>query len=174
MNKLYLVICIQFLFNYAVYSQSIIKPGDTAPSLSVEEWIKGEPVSDFQDGTVYLVEFWGTWCSPCVKNIPHLSELQKKYADDGLVVISVATHEFKGREGLMEFMNDRGNEMEYRVAYDTDFSMQSDWDSGSKDGDNFRLPVCYLIDGNRKVVFEGHPENESLEDLIVSTLSANN
>lgn len=173
MTKFILLLTLQILFTASVFSQSVIKAGETAPALSVDEWIKGEPVSDFQEGTVYLVEFWGTWCSPCIKNIPHLSELQKKYADKGLVVIGVATHEFNGREGLMEFMNERGDEMEYKVAYDTDLSMQSEWDSGNKDGDDFRLPVCYLIDGNRKVVFEGHPENENLESLIISTLAGN-
>lgn len=171
MKKIITLFCFLLISNISLYSQSVVRPGDTAPALSVDEWIKGEPVSDFKEGTVYLVEFWGTWCSPCIKNIPHLSDLQKKYADDGLVVIGIATHEFNGREGLMEFMKERGDEMEYLVAYDTDLSMQSEWDSGSKEGDNFRLPVCYLIDGNRKVVFEGHPEEESLEDLIVSTLS---
>lgn len=171
MIRFIILFSILFSFNSNILSQSVINAGDTAPELSVDEWIKGEPVQDFEKGTVYLVEFWGTWCSPCIKNIPHLSELQNKYASDGLVVIGVATHEFKGRDVLMEFMKGKGSEMEYRVAYDTDLSMQADWDSGSKEGDNFRLPVCFLVDRNRKVVFAGHPENESLEGLIIKAIS---
>ncbi len=67
-----------------IYSQSGANIGDKAPAMSVEEWLKGEPVNTFESGKVYLVEFWGTWCSPCIANIPHLSEIQKKYSGSQL------------------------------------------------------------------------------------------
>ena len=35
--------------------------GDPAPALSVAEWVKGSQVSNFEAGSVYLVEFWATW-----------------------------------------------------------------------------------------------------------------
>ena len=38
-----------------------LRVGDPAPSLQVAEWIKGQPVSAFEAGKVYLVEFWATW-----------------------------------------------------------------------------------------------------------------
>ena len=44
-------------------------------------------------GKVVVVDFWATWCVPCVKNFPHVVEMQKKYAKDGLVVISVSIDE---------------------------------------------------------------------------------
>src|SRR5947208_1155637 len=45
--------------------------GDRAPGLSVSKWLKGEPVTQFQPGKVYVVEFWATWRQPCIKSIPH-------------------------------------------------------------------------------------------------------
>ena len=65
-----------------------LKVGDPAPPLSVELWLKGEPVNEFKRGTVYVVEFWATWCSPCVAAIPHLNQLQKDHPS--AVVIGVA------------------------------------------------------------------------------------
>lgn len=147
-----------------------VKTGDKAPPLSVEEWLKGDPVNTFESSKVYLVEFWSTWCGPCIENIPHLSKLQKQYSDKGLIVIGIATHEFNGREGLMKFMDKRGADMEYRVAYDTDYSMEVDWDTGMKGTTTFRLPLCFLIDKTGIIVFAGHPGDENFDGLVEKTM----
>ncbi|ESY90540.1 hypothetical protein X738_30195 [Mesorhizobium sp. LNHC209A00] len=39
----------------------MLRMGSPAPSIKVEDWLRGEPVSDFQPGKVYIVEFWATW-----------------------------------------------------------------------------------------------------------------
>jgi thiol-disulfide isomerase/thioredoxin len=46
-------------------------------------------LSDFT-GRVVLVDFWATWCSPCVAALPALEQLHERYAADGLTVLSVA------------------------------------------------------------------------------------
>src|SRR5262245_53929528 len=53
--------------------------GDAAPAIQVAEWVQGTPVTSFQPGQVYVVEFWATWCGPCKVAIPHLNELAHKY-----------------------------------------------------------------------------------------------
>ena len=153
-----------------VLAQSGVKVGDDAPPLSVDEWLKGEPVKSFEEGKVYLVEFWGTWCTPCIENIPHLSKIQNDYSLKGLVVIGVATHEFDGREKLDNFMKRRGSEMEYRVAYDSDFSMEKDWDTGVTGSLNFRLPICFVVGKKGIVEFVGHPADSNLEYKIEKAL----
>lgn len=171
MNLRISIIIILICFSSIVNGQYVTKVGNSPPALSVDEWLKGEPIKSFEEGNAYLVEFWGTWCGPCIENIPHLSQIQNKYSSQGLIVIGVATHEFDGREKLDKFMKDRGDEMEYRVAFDTDLSMQQDWDTGEKGGDNFRLPVCFLIDKKGTVVFVGHPSDKKLEGEIEKALN---
>src|SRR5262245_46769570 len=41
-------------------------------------------------GSVVLVDFWATWCGPCVERFPHLVGLHQKYGDLGLVCVSVS------------------------------------------------------------------------------------
>ncbi len=41
-------------------------------------------------GQVYLIDFWGTWCAPCIKEMPHLHEAYQTYHDQGFEILSVA------------------------------------------------------------------------------------
>src|SRR4051812_31700971 len=63
--------------------------GDPAPTLQVKEFVKGTPITSFEKGRLYAVDFWATWCGPCKATIPHLSELQKKYPRVKFVGVSV-------------------------------------------------------------------------------------
>jgi thiol-disulfide isomerase/thioredoxin len=55
-------------------------------------------------GKVVLVDFWATWCGPCVKQFPHLIELSSKRRDAGLAVVSVSMNEPKEREAVLAFL----------------------------------------------------------------------
>lgn len=55
-------------------------------------------------GKVVLVDFWATWCGPCVKQFPHSIELSRKHRDGGLAVVSVSMNEPKERESVLTFL----------------------------------------------------------------------
>ncbi|MEM1422742.1 MAG: TlpA disulfide reductase family protein, partial [Planctomycetota bacterium] len=81
--------------------------GDPAPALTVGQWLKGEPVDAFENGHVYVVEFWATWCGPCIAGMPHLSEVQKEYGDR-VTVIGVNIWE-REPEKVPAWMEEQGN-----------------------------------------------------------------
>src|SRR5215217_4987535 len=94
-----------------------LKVGDPAPPLRVSKWLKGGPIEKLEKGKVYVMEFWATWCGPCVAGMPHVTQLQKKYADKGVVVIgmNVGEHDPSKSEPVVARMGDR---IGYAVAAD--------------------------------------------------------
>lgn len=64
-------------------------PGKPAPSFTAET-LEGETVAldDFA-GHVVLLDFWATWCPPCVASMPHLETLHRERRDEGLVVLGI-------------------------------------------------------------------------------------
>src|ERR1051326_1417135 len=92
--------------------------GDPAPKITVAKFVKGEPVTKFDKGKLYVVEFWATWCGPCRTSIPHLTELQKKYKDVTFIGVSAFERGDGIENQVVKFVSDMGSKMEYRVALD--------------------------------------------------------
>lgn len=143
-------------------AQATVKPltvGDKAPEFKVESWIKGEPIKGFEKGKVYVVEFWATWCGPCVKAFPHLSEVQKEYKDKGVTIIGTNIWERGYSESTLgtikEFVAKQGDKMAYTVAYDGGAKAmdQAFMKAAGQNG----IPCAFIIDKEGRVAFIGHP-----------------
>lgn len=133
--------------------------GDPAPALDVDAWVKGDAIKSFESGKVYVVEFWATWCAPCVRAIPHLSELQRK--NDKVTVIAIAASERRDSDGsdnrldnLKKFVEKQGDKMGYRVAYDADRGMANAWLTAAG---RTSIPTAFIVDHHTKIAWVGHP-----------------
>jgi thiol-disulfide isomerase/thioredoxin len=153
-----------------VASADELSVGDKAPPLSVDKWVKGEPVEGFEPGKTYVVEFWATWCGPCRVSIPHLTELQKKYKDKASF-IGVSVWE-DDPSGVEPFVKDMGEKMDYRVATDkipagksaNDGAMAQAWmQSAGENG----IPTAFIVT-NGRIAWIGHPMSmdEPLEKVV--------
>ncbi len=142
-----------------------LKVGDKAPAIQVEGFIKGDAVTSFEAGKVYVVEFWATWCGPCVKAFPHLSNLQEEYKSQGVTFIGTNVGEdWRGTEytaetrtKVNEFVTKKTTKMRYTVAYDggTKF-MENNWFKAA--GQN-GIPCAMVVDKAGKIAWIGHPMN---------------
>jgi thiol-disulfide isomerase/thioredoxin len=65
-----------------------LKVGDMAPEFARTD-LQGRPF-DLRRGKIVLIDFWASWCPPCIIAIPHLSQLQKKYGARGFQVVGVS------------------------------------------------------------------------------------
>ena len=132
--------------------------GDKAPAFSVDSWVKGDPFESLDSGTVHVMEFWATWCGPCIAAIPHLTELQAKYPDVRFVGVAASERgpdEAAKFAKVKEFVDGKGDGMGYRVAYVGDREkMSRPWmEAAGQSG----IPCTFIVDGEGRVAWIGHP-----------------
>jgi thiol-disulfide isomerase/thioredoxin len=132
--------------------------GRLAPELSLQ-WLDGEGTSSLADlrGRVVLLEFWRTWCGPCLGQVPHLNDLHERYADDGLAIVGVTNED----TALV-----RSKVVETAMAYPVALTPGEEADRAYG---ITAVPRAFLIDREGELVWVGHPgtlEEGRLRELI--------
>lgn len=113
-------------------------------------WLNSPPLKmkDFREKAVVLIDFWTYSCVNCIRTLPHIIELHKKYADKGLKIIGVHTPEFefeKNVENVERAIKDFG--VEYPVVMDSDYQI---WSLYS----NNVWPRKFLINKDGQIVYD--------------------
>jgi cytochrome c biogenesis protein CcmG/thiol:disulfide interchange protein DsbE len=90
--------------------------GQPAPKLALKGWINSKPLTlEHLKGKIVVLDFWATWCGPCIASIPHTNEMMEQYAGKGVVFIGVCAK--RGAEKMGDVVKERG--IKYPVAVDT-------------------------------------------------------
>jgi thiol-disulfide isomerase/thioredoxin len=115
-----------------------------------------------------MVEFWATWCGPCIASMPHVTELQKKYGAQGLTVIGVSGVDKNGNtlEKAVAMVADKGDTMGYTVAWDKDRETNAAFMKAAEQGG---IPCSFLIDQNGDIAYIGHPAK--IDDTLELVMS---
>lgn len=117
--------------------------GRPAPNLQLVD-LEGRSVSLASlRGKVVIVDFWATWCPPCVMEVPTFKKLQTTYRDKGLEIIAISLDEDK--RDLAEFI--RKNDLTYTVVL-------GDENLAEKFGPLTGLPMTYFIDRKGRIRIE--------------------
>jgi thiol-disulfide isomerase/thioredoxin len=146
--------------------------GDPAPRLTLGDWLKGEPVAEFQRGSTYVVDFWATWCVPCRRSIPELSALQERFAPHGVRVLGVAVWEDKP-SAVAPYVAELGPQINYSVARDyvlpdarpEQGAMARAWLRAAEEK---LLPTTFIVDAAGRVAWIGNPLDAAgpLEQIV--------
>ena len=125
--------------------------------------LDGAPVDTAAlQGKVVVLDFWATYCVPCLKEIPTFNRVQAQYADHGLVVLGVSMDVDGGAPLVESFL--KKHPMQYRVALGSE-----------KTTDLFhldQLPVTVVFDRQGKTLrrFEGYTPADALENAVKTAL----
>lgn len=171
--------CLSFAVLASQSSADDLTIGSKAPALDVEHWVqngngKFKPVTEFAKGKVYIVEFWATWCGPCISSMPHIVETQNKFADKGVQIISISDEDLETVEKFLErkykptakkagdAAEESGDEPKTYRELTSAYCLTTDPDrSSSKDymeaaGQN-GIPCAFIVGKDQKIEWIGHP-----------------
>ena len=142
-----------------------------APPIKVENWLRGKPLTNFRSGKVYLVEFWATWCAPCVAAMPHLMQLQETFRDRGLEVVGVAASERAAttegaRSGLDAWLTNKFPNLNFPIAFDSTGEMKKLWMEPSL---STGIPTSFMVDRDGHIAFIGDPTD--LDNVLPKVLN---
>jgi cytochrome c biogenesis protein CcmG, thiol:disulfide interchange protein DsbE len=151
-----------------------------SPSMAIEE---GEPAPDFDlpgvrssdsdivlgnlRGSIVYVDFWASWCLPCLRSLPQINELFTKYADQGFEVVAITIDD--PIEDALDFLDDLEIPLAYHVVADKTADVM---DAYGVVG----MPTSFLIDrsGTIRKVHKGFREGDTdlLESALIELLAA--
>lgn len=148
-----------------VAKSSLTAVGDPAPLFSAPLLGGGSFDLEAQRGKVVLVNFFATWCPPCIAEMPHLqSEAWERFAGDGFAMVSVAREE--GADVVAPFVAKHGSGWPF--ALDQDRSVFARYAEAF-------IPRSYVLDRAGRIVFQGQGYEEAefahMVEVIASELA---
>ena len=136
--------------------QSLV--GKAAPEINAKYWLNSQPLTlKGLQGKIVVVEFWATWCPPCRQSIPHLIELNKKYAGKGIVIMGLTN---EPKEKVEPFAKEL--KMDYAIGGES----TSGGEYGVKG-----IPTAFIVDTAGKITWQGHPMNPEFEKALEEQLT---
>ncbi|NOX58533.1 MAG: TlpA family protein disulfide reductase [Planctomycetes bacterium] len=147
-----------------------LKVGDVAPPVTVTDWIKGKPMDILKDGKgkVVVLEFWATWCPPCIQLIPDNTALYKRYKDQGLIFVGITdTGQGQQLKSVQDFVAKQGDRMSYPIAFDRTQKTNIEYVMGTG---AVGIPHSVIIGKDGRVAWFGHPlepMESTIKDLLL-------
>lgn len=159
-------------------ADDLLTIGSDAPALDIEHWVQnGEgkfgKVTEFKKDKVYVVEFWATWCGPCVASMPHIVEMQSKYADKGVQIISISDEPLDTVQEFLDRDVPRSKEPKTFRELTKSYSLTTDPDGSSNESymqaaKQNGIPCAFLVGKDSKIEWIGHPmELDAALDAVV-------
>lgn len=163
MKQLIIIISI-FLTVGNTYAQSNIKVGERAPEIHITNWIENVPVNKELNNKYIVLEFWATWCGPCIAAVPHMNKLQQAFHQRDLYYLSMTNESVAQVERTLKRIN-----FSSIVVTDTTKQTQINFGDGVKGLETF--PLTVLINKSGIIEWIGEPQN--LDAKIMSKFLSN-
>jgi thiol-disulfide isomerase/thioredoxin len=122
--------------------------GEVAPEITIAKWVEQAPVQiSGLRGRVVLLDFWATWCGPCLAAFPHLREWHEKYKDRGLVILGITKYYGHGNRKEMNPAEELVFIERFKKQYDLPYGLAvTDTDNNHRNYGVSAIPTAVLID----------------------------
>jgi len=138
----------------------------TAPPFDLPDLNGGRVSRDSLKGKVVVVDFWATWCGPCIKEIPEYAEFYRKNQPRGIEVVGIVMDSGSPQE-IADFVR------EYQIPYR---QLVGDEKTGEDFGVNQGYPTTFVLDGEGKILTKmlGSPPTkfEKLQETVDKALAS--
>ena len=144
-----------------LFEQRVIETGDKAPTFAVTtESGRRLTNSDF-GGKLLVLNFWATWCPPCIEEMPSLNRFAEELAPAGVVVLGVSID--KNESAYKRFLEER--RLRFQVARDANADIPTEYGT-------FKWPETYVIDRTGKVVQKHIGPKNWMDPQIVTEIKS--
>jgi len=149
-------------FVYVIYNsftERVVSVGDRAPEFSVTA-DNGKQLSlkDF-GGNLLVLNFWATWCPPCIEEMPSLDRFQRRMASDGVVVLGISVD--KNEKQYRDFL--ARARVSFLTARDPESRINSEYGT-------FKYPETYVISRSGRVLRKFIGEKAWDEEAMLSDI----
>lgn len=126
--------------------------GSEIDEIELTDYLQNQPVDKDFNGKFKVLEFWASWCKPCLKAVPHMNRLQRKFKDQNIVFLSVTYQKPEETEKVLEKVN-----FETIVVSDQTRTLHKNL---KIEVDGFMaIPRTVLIDNKNKIIWYGSPKD---------------
>ncbi len=162
LQVLLLVALCGFLYSIRdVFEEKIVQAGDSAPNFSVTTADGRTVTKDNFGGRLLILNFWATWCPPCVEEFPSLNNMADQLKNQGVVVLGVSID--KSEAAYKTFV--QRNQPAFLVARDPEANIPTSYGT-------FKWPETYVIDRSGKVVQKYIGPRDWSDPNIVNSIKA--
>lgn len=157
----YLAFLIAYLFSPGI-SFAQLKAGDISPNLQITHWIQNIPANTSLDGKFLVIDFWATWCAPCLASMPHMNDLISENKNNKhLLFLALSDEE---SERILPML--KRVKISAVIVSDTTQKTQKQFKIQS-------LPYSVVIDDKKQIKWAGDPA-ELTNDVLQNILKRKN
>ena len=146
------------------FAQSNIKVNEKAPKINITNWIENVPNDRDLSDKFIVLEFWATWCGPCIAAVPHMNKIQQEFKQKDLYFISITDESIEKVKRSLK-------RIDFNSIVVTDLTKQTQINFGDGIKGLETYPLTVLIDKAGIIKWIGEPK--SLNSSVMSNFLAN-